>query len=158
MKKKLGVYLFAKVLFGLIVVALGLNIFYFFKRDYFFQKRIPVVSEAEKESLLLSEREKSDYEVFLKEIEKKNIFVSPQIESGKPSGVDREKISRIIGNLELVGIIAGDPKRAVIEDKKAKKTFHLKEGESFLEDINLEEIGSGLVILNCHGEIFELYL
>lgn len=159
MRMTLGVYFFAKILFAIIVIVFGLNIFYFSNRDYFFQKRMPAVVEFERKFSLSFGKKEKDYAAFLAEIEKRNIFAVSRAKSTKSSsGIDRKRIKRIVENLELVGIISGNPTKVVIEDKKSGKTFHLGEGESFLEGISVEGIGDGLVELNCYGEIFELYL
>lgn len=107
----------------------------------------------------LSPKEQPDYASFLKEIENKEVFVTTSSkDSSITSKIDREKLSKIIERLRLVGILSGEPRKAVIEDKKMDRTFYLRKGESFLEGIKVENITKNSVILNFYGEKFELYL
>lgn len=100
-----------------------------------------------------------DYTGFLKEIEKRKIFFTSHIQkfpvSSKKAKVNLEKVME---GLRLVGVILEDNKKVIIEDKKKRKTFYLKQGETFLSNIRVEKIGSDSVVLSCEGEEFELYL
>lgn len=105
------------------------------------------------------QRKKKDYSLFLQEIKNKSIFTSPYLEERSTSSeVDLKKVKEIIENLKLRGIIYKAPKRAIIEDKMTGRSFYLKEGEVFLENIQIEKIENDSVILNAYGEKFELYL
>ena len=56
-------------------------------------------------------------------------------------------ISERIG---LVGIITGDKPQAIIEDKKAQKTYYMSKGQSF-DGYVVEEIYDDKVIINYEG-------
>jgi type II secretory pathway component PulC len=60
-------------------------------------------------------------------------------------------------NINLVGIISGENPQAVIEDKKAAKTYYLNKGQ-LLGEFQLEDIQEGKVILNYKGRRYGLYL
>lgn len=61
------------------------------------------------------------------------------------------------GQVGLVGIIAGDNPQAIIEDKKAQKTYYLNKGQSFNGYI-VEEILKDKVILDYEGRKISLFL
>ena len=147
-----------RALLGVCILTLGLGIFYFFQKNYFFEKRLPQESIGKKESGLLFQKQQKDYQEFLNKHKAKDIFVAGFKEEAKTSDADRNKILKAIEGLRLVGVIAGEPTRVMIEDTKLQRTFYLKQGESFLENITVEKIGKSSVILNSYGEKFELYL
>ena len=57
----------------------------------------------------------------------------------------------------LVGILAGDNPQAIIEDKKAQKTYYLNKGQSF-DGYVVEEISENKVTLNYEGKKITLFL
>lgn len=63
----------------------------------------------------------------------------------------------LIKDINLVGIISGEEPQAVIEDKKAQKTYYLKKGQ-YIGELRLENILEGKIILNYNGQSYELYL
>ncbi|MFA6282049.1 MAG: type II secretion system protein N [Candidatus Omnitrophota bacterium] len=63
----------------------------------------------------------------------------------------------LIKDINLVGIISGEEPQAVIEDKKAQKTYYLKKGQ-YIGELQLEDIMEGKIILNYNGQSYELYL
>lgn len=67
------------------------------------------------------------------------------------AGVD---IAKDIG---LVGIIMGENPQAIIEDKKAAKTYYVTKGQ-FVQDMQIDEIQEGKIIINYKGQRYELYL
>lgn len=62
-----------------------------------------------------------------------------------------------IKDINLLGIIHGDNPQAVIEDKKAGKTFYILKGQSFGE-FKVEDIQDGKIIISYRGQKSELYL
>jgi len=70
---------------------------------------------------------------------------------------DIKKISKekIMGNLNLLGIIRGDNDQAIIEDKTLKKTFFLYKGD-LLGELKVYDIKESAVILDYQGEKIEL--
>ncbi|MEK6714711.1 MAG: hypothetical protein AABY43_01530 [Candidatus Omnitrophota bacterium] len=95
------------------------------------------------------------YDFYLSGIKEREIFSSSQIEVvTKPqSGINTD----LLKDISLVGIIAGDTPQAIIEDKKTQKTYYLNKGQ-FIEEMQVEDIQEGKIILNYRGEKFELYL
>ena len=59
--------------------------------------------------------------------------------------------------LGLVGVIAGDNPQAIIEDKKAQKTYYLSKGQS-LDGYVVEEIYEDRVVLSYEGKNSSLFL
>ena len=57
----------------------------------------------------------------------------------------------------LVGIIAGDNPQAIIEDKKAQKTYYLNKGQSFNGYV-VEDILEDKVVLDYEGKKISLFL
>jgi hypothetical protein len=60
-------------------------------------------------------------------------------------------------DLTLIGIVSGDNPQAIIEDKKASKTFYLSKNE-FIGEAQVEDILEGKVILQFRGQRYELHL
>ena len=63
----------------------------------------------------------------------------------------------VIKDINLVGIISGENPQAIIEDKKAQKTYYVTKGQS-IGEIILDEIQEGKITLNYKGQRFELHL
>lgn len=141
----------------LIILAIISFIFSAHYKDYFLEKKLFRVLETDQSLPTVSQRKQLDYASFLKEVEKKNIFSPPPQKIVEP-GIDKNELIKVIEGLTLVGIISEIPQKAIIEDKKTGKSFYLKEGEAFLENIELIKIEKDFVILNFYGEKFELYL
>lgn len=97
-----------------------------------------------------------DYSFYSSEISNKNIFGPAPGEDGLPQTVVAAP-EEVAGALGLVGIIAGDNPQAVIEDKKAQKTYYLVKGESF-NGLTVEEISEGKVVLDYQGKKIALLL
>jgi len=103
----------------------------------------------------LAKKESQPYEFYLNSIQAHPLFgnLSGQQGEGIPSAIATQASS--INDINLVGVIMGDNPQAIIEDKKAQKTYYLIKGQ-FIGDFQVEEIISGKVILNYHGQKFEL--
>ncbi len=146
-----------RFLFVVIVGLLFYNISFIFAKDYLFKKRLPEMSNRSSQAQALSQETESDFSAFLKETETKKVFAAVQATKAASSGVDQEKVAKIIEALKVVGIIDGKPQKAIIEDTKSGKSFYLKEGESFLENIQVQKIEGSTVVLDSYGQEFELY-
>ncbi|PIQ89414.1 MAG: hypothetical protein COV72_03140 [Candidatus Omnitrophica bacterium CG11_big_fil_rev_8_21_14_0_20_42_13] len=106
-----------------------------------------------------AKQDKKDYGAFLQTIQTKPIFAPLYVEEKQVLATkSREELSNTINSLRLVGIISKEPRRAIIEDKNSGRSFHVKEGESFLDGITAVEISQSSVVLTYGGEQFELYL
>lgn len=70
----------------------------------------------------------------------------------KDKVVDRENL---VKDLNLLGIVEGDRDQAIVEDKKANRTFFLYKGDGFGE-FKVYEIKNGKVILDYKGDKIEL--
>ncbi len=64
----------------------------------------------------------------------------------------------LASRLSLMGIVAGEPAQAVIEDAQTKKTYFVTTGQAVVEGAVLEQVLDNRVILNLDGEKIELTL
>lgn len=71
-----------------------------------------------------------------------------------PSGAAKELAAR----LTLLGIIAGTPPQAIIEDSESKKSYFVAQGQQILEGAMLDAVFDTYVVLDLSGEKFELRL
>jgi type II secretory pathway component PulC len=95
------------------------------------------------------------YEFYAEAIKQHQMFGGPY-DSGTESPVNIAT-KEIIKDISLVGVIAGESPQAIIEDKKAQKTYYVTEGQ-YIGDIQIIDIQEGKIILLYKGERFELYL
>jgi len=87
-------------------------------------------------------------------IKQRNIFSSAALDSEKPIGTAS---ADLIKDINLVGIVSGDEPQAIIEDKKAQKTYYLKKGQ-LIGQLQLADIQDGKIILDYEGQRYELYM
>jgi len=71
-----------------------------------------------------------------------------------PSGLAKLLAAR----LTLLGVIAGNPAQAIIEDSQTKKTYFVTTGQSVVEGAVLEKVLENHVILDLQGEKIDLTL
>lgn len=92
---------------------------------------------------------------YLEPVRGRQIFsnISAPEAQGQAVAVDKD----LVKDLNLIGIISGENPQAIIEDKKAQKTYYLNKGQS-IGEFQLEDIQEGKIILNYRGQKFELYL
>ena len=69
-----------------------------------------------------------------------------------------ETVQAMAARLSLMGIVAGNPAQAIIEDSKTGKTYFLTIGQGIAEGVVLEEVGDNRVVLSVGGERIELGL
>ena len=84
-------------------------------------------------------------------------LVTPQStpqESLKPS----EEAKTLAARLTLLGIVAGEPAQAIIEDAQTKKTFFVTVGQPVVEGLIVRDIRENRVVLDLSGETIELSL
>ena len=99
--------------------------------------------------------ETKPYSFYLEGIKNRKIFSSAATEdTQKAIGTVS---ADLIKDINLVGIISGDEPQAVIEDKKAQKTYYLRKGQ-YIGELQLEDILEGKIILQFNGQNYELYL
>ena len=94
------------------------------------------------------------YEYYAEAAKNRQIFSGVAQSSEKPAGAVNVDLTK---DINLLGIISGDNPQAIIEDVKTKKTYYLSKGQ-FINDIQVEDIQEGKIILNYNGQSFELYL
>lgn len=96
------------------------------------------------------------YEFYLEGIKAHpDIFSSPIIqETPKPLN---QVTPDLIKDINLLGILSGENPQAIIEDKKAQKTYYLNKGQ-FIGEFQVMDIKEGKIILNFNSQTFELNL
>lgn len=93
---------------------------------------------------------------YLEMVQRRDIFSPVMLKIKENPEVQTKKIlDTLIENLKLVGISWGREPQAMIEDKKAKKTYFLKTGDT-ITNLKIEAVLKDKVILNYKGEKVEL--
>lgn len=105
------------------------------------------------------EEKRPPFEYFSRDIGSRNIFQpAPQEEAAAgPRLEEGPKLEEVMGQFALLGVIWGQRPQAIIEDKKAQKTYFLNKGEVF-GNIEVRDILENKVILNYKNQQFELVL
>jgi len=90
------------------------------------------------------------------------LFAPPADAPGSPGSVSRPvpsgSATLLASRLTLLGIIAGTPGQAIIEDSQTKKTYFVSPGQVVVEGAMVEEVLDTRVILDLQGEKIELTL
>jgi len=124
-----------------------------------------VLPAATKEVISLNKSDANEdakpYEFYLEGVKSRQIFsstaaISAQAEPSDSIGPTRVDID-LMKDMNLVGVVSGDNPQAIIEDKKAQKTYYLSKGQ-FIGELQVEDIQDGKVILTNKGQRFELHL
>lgn len=92
-------------------------------------------------------------------IAKKGLFKIAQEEVKKeirPSAAQAGPLE-LLSNYSLSGVVSGERPQAIIEDKKAQKTYFLNKGQ-YLGEFRIDDIMEGKVIFDFNGQKFELSL
>lgn len=144
----------------LALILIGLLLYFIFDMIYgpYSQKEVDIVSKVKQEPAEVKEKTVSPiepYSYYSSQIEGRNIF-SPQ-ESEASTVVSGPSIEEISSSLSLIGIIAGDKPQAIIEDKKAGKSYFLYKG-GFVGQAKVVDILDDKVMMEYKGQPFELVL
>ena len=89
------------------------------------------------------------------------LFQTPSTASGTPAKTTRktsEEAKALAGRLSLIGIVAGNPAQAIIEDAQTKKTYFSTVGQALIEGLVVDDVRENRVILDLNGEKIELSL
>jgi hypothetical protein len=68
------------------------------------------------------------------------------------------KATALASRLSLIGIVAGNPAQAIIEDSQTNKTYFVSAGQGVIEGLIVEDVGADRVLLDLNGEPIELSL
>jgi type II secretory pathway component PulC len=118
--------------------------------------KLPRVAEAKiPENRIDLQRQMKPYEFYLEASKKRQIFGGISGLENSISASAAESAS--IKDMNLVGILSGDTPQAIIEDKRAQKTYYVNKGQ-FVGDFQLEDIQEGKIILNNNGQRYELHI
>ncbi|MDP3790740.1 MAG: type II secretion system protein N [Candidatus Omnitrophota bacterium] len=101
--------------------------------------------------------EARNYSYYSNKVAGKKIFgagtyVAAEFQSGAQSAGEQSE-----SNIGLVGIIPGARAQAIIEDRKAQKTYYLMKGQS-VNDISVEDIDRDKVTIEYKGKRMSLFL
>ncbi|MBL7068668.1 MAG: hypothetical protein ISS34_02270 [Candidatus Omnitrophica bacterium] len=118
-------------------------------------EKIPAIEEGASRRALgvVRDGEPKPYSYYSKNINKE-IF-RPLVKEERRNAEPKVPLEELMNNLSLLGIISGEQPQAIIEDKKVKKTFFLREGQS-ASGIFLKKIHDGTVTIVYKGEEFIL--
>lgn len=124
----------------------------------YYKKETEIVAEAEKEPAAVKEKALSGiepYSYYASGVDDRNVFLPQESEiSPVMAGPSVEEIS---SNFSLIGIIAGDKPQAIIEDKKAGKSYFLYKG-GLVGQAKIIDISEDRVTMEYNGRTFELVL
>lgn len=109
----------------------------------------------EKEPKVIEEIEIKPYSYYSKGLQKE-VF-KQLVKEGPKISVPSIPVEELMGNLSLLGIVSGENPQAIIEDKKQRKTFFLRQGQS-AGGIFLKRIEDGTATVVYKGEEFILAL
>jgi len=123
----------------------------------FFLKNIPVFSQIKEAQGLIAGNSVPgiSFETYSRGLSGRSIFKASGAGEVLPlvpgTGIDLD----FSKDFTLVAIIAGDAPQAVIEDKKAQKTYYLNKGQ-FIGDAKIEDIQEGKITVSYRGKLYEL--
>lgn len=80
----------------------------------------------------------------------------PVTPAGSPASSAQAR--EVAARLSLIGVVAGDPAQAIIEDTQTKKSYIASVGQALMGGLVVERIQPGRVVLDLHGEKIELSL
>ena len=87
------------------------------------------------------------------------IFSPPAAGPAATVAVPVSNLAKLLASrLTLMGIVAGEPPQAIIEDAETKKTFFVTIGQMVVEGAVVEQVLDNRVVLNAAGEKIELSL
>lgn len=140
----------AAVLFFLSVIYLAVSFIY----PLTGLKKINLPQPGQQKTGTPLKEEVKPLEFYAQAINQRQIFGSALVgSSGQPIVAAGEALK----DISLVGVISGEPPQAVIEDKKAQRTYYAIKGQS-VGEYQLEDIQDGKVILNYDGKKYELHI
>ena len=129
--------------------------------DFAFSR--PDIEEVYRKSRLVKERrplrkpaeELRPFLHYLEVVRRRNIFSPIVLKEAEKPEVKKKRLQEMAKDLSLVGISWDKEPVAMIEDKKAKKTYFLKKGDE-INEFKIEDISENKVILSFKGEKIEL--
>ena len=93
---------------------------------------------------------------YLEMVQRRDVFSPVELKKAKEEAeIKKSDLSELAKDLSLVGIAWGRNPQAMIEDKQAKKTYFLKDGET-INEFTIETILKNRVILTYKGEKIDL--
>ena len=116
-------------------------------------KKSRLVKEKVTQEKLISERR--PFLHYLEMVWRRNIFSPITLDEAENPEVQKKQLQEMVNDLGLVGISWGEEHVAMIEDKKAQKTYFLKKGDK-INNLKIENILKEKVILSFEGKEIEL--
>ncbi len=87
-----------------------------------------------------------------------NVFTASPPAQPAASGAQSVTTKQLASRLMLVGVVAGNPAQAIIEDTQTQRTYMVTPGQSVTEGAVLERVLDNRVVLDVGGEKIELAL
>jgi len=147
--KTINMVLFSSLI--IIIVYLAIDIFIFSSNAE------PMQAHTAKGLSIAIRQEKREIEplsYYSKDINAKDIF-RPLAQSDAGRTKPEVPAEDVMANLSLLGVVSGENPQAIIENKKQKKTFFLRKGQTS-GDLKLKEIETDSVTVIYNGEEFTL--
>ena len=144
----------------LVKIILGLSFLYIifvFVYPFVAFRNIPVPEVIPQTAPRLEEQQGQEVkppEFYLQGLSGKKIFANSQTQQTSAAHIPD---ADLIKDINLVGIISGDNPQAIIEDKKAQKTYYLSKGQA-IGIFQIEDIQDSKIILSTDGKRYELFM
>lgn len=119
-------------------------------------KTLVLNGERERPQRISGDVDQKPFSYYSKSLSGKEIF-KPLVREERSRPSHEAPPEEIISNFALLGIVSGKIPQAIIEDRKQKKRFFLKEGQSS-GGLFLHSIDDGTVTVEFRGEEFGLSL
>lgn len=119
-------------------------------------KTLVLNGERERPQRILGDIEQKPFSYYSKSLSGKEIF-KPLVREERSRPSYEAPPEEMISSFALLGIVSGKIPQAIIEDRKQKKRFFLKEGQSS-GGLFLRSIDDGTVTVEFRGEEFSLAL
>lgn len=136
----------------IVVLYFLIDIFLIPPREFVFQG---AEGAAKKPGAPAEKFEPKPYEYYSEALGKDAFKPAENEEPAKP--MQDASLEDVIGDLVLLGIVAGESPQAIIEDKKQQKSYFIKEGQT-IAGIMLKKIDDGSVTVVYKNEEFSLTL
>ena len=121
--------------------------------------KLPDLKETKTDSVITESKQNlKSADFYLQGLKDRQIFATISTQAAQDTGKPVNALSAdVMKDINLVGIISGDPPQAIIEDKQHKQTLYVTKGQ-YVGEMQIEDIQEGKIIINYQNQRYELYL